>query len=61
MTDLDTVVADADVVAVMTGHSGYFKLEPSALKEHMGKDRPVVVDGRNVVDPDAWIGRGDVN
>jgi len=70
MTDMDTVVADADVVAVMTGHSEYFELEPSVLKGFMGKDRPVVVDGRNVVDPDAWIdggfvykgiGRGDKN
>ncbi|MCD4702851.1 MAG: nucleotide sugar dehydrogenase, partial [Methanosarcinaceae archaeon] len=70
VTDLDTVVADADVVAVMTGHSEYFELEPSTLRKSMGKDRPVVVDGRNVVDPDAWIddgfvykgiGRGDKN
>jgi UDP-N-acetyl-D-mannosaminuronic acid dehydrogenase len=67
---LDAVVKDSDVVAIMTGHAEYFKLQPSALKENMGKERPVVVDGRNVVDPDVFvdggfvyrgIGRGDKN
>ncbi|MDK2940436.1 MAG: UDP-N-acetyl-D-mannosaminuronic acid dehydrogenase [Methanolobus sp.] len=68
--DLDSVIKDADVVAIMTGHAEYFELQPSVLKESMGKEKAVLVDGRNVVEPDVFvdggfvyrgIGRGDVN
>jgi UDP-N-acetyl-D-mannosaminuronic acid dehydrogenase len=68
--DLDAVVKDSDVVAIMTGHAEYFKLQPSVLKDIMSVEGPVVVDGRNVVEPDVFvdggfvyrgIGRGDVN
>ncbi|WP_135613066.1 nucleotide sugar dehydrogenase [Methanococcoides sp. AM1] len=68
--DLDKVVKDADVIAIMTGHSGYFELGPKQLKQLTGKENTVIVDGRNVVDPDTYIkngfvykgiGRGDKN
>ncbi|NPE27577.1 nucleotide sugar dehydrogenase [Methanococcoides sp. SA1] len=68
--DLNKVIKDADVIAVLTGHSDYFTLKPSDLKESMGKEKPVVVDGRNVIDSAKFIdggfvyrgiGRGDVN
>jgi UDP-N-acetyl-D-mannosaminuronic acid dehydrogenase len=68
--DLESVLKNADLVAIMTGHSEYFKLKPLDVKSIMDKDKPAVVDGRNVIDPAGFvdagfvyrgIGRGDVN
>jgi UDP-N-acetyl-D-mannosaminuronic acid dehydrogenase len=68
--DMESVVKDADAIVILTGHSEYFKLSPADVKALMGKDRPVIVDGRNVIDPTVFvdggfvyrgIGRGDVN
>jgi UDP-N-acetyl-D-mannosaminuronic acid dehydrogenase len=68
--DVDAVLGGADVVAILTGHSQYRKLDPVRCCGLTGQVHPVVVDGRNVVDPDAWIaerfvykgiGRGDKN
>jgi UDP-N-acetyl-D-mannosaminuronic acid dehydrogenase len=68
--ELSNVVRRADVVAILTGHDEYFSLDAGVLKGLMGQERPVVVDGRNVVDADGFIGarfvykgigRGDKN
>ncbi|MDY0386646.1 MAG: nucleotide sugar dehydrogenase [Methanolobus sp.] len=68
--DLESVLKDADLVAIMTAHSEYFKLKPADLKALMGKSKPAIVDGRNVIDPTVFIdagfaykgiGRGDMN
>ncbi len=68
--DMESVVKDADAVVILTGHSEYFKLDPAEVKALMGKDQPVVVDGRNVIKPEEFIdggfvyrgiGRGDIN
>ena len=67
---LDEVVREADIVSIMTAHHEYFKLDPIRLKELTGQKNPVIVDGRNVVEPDKFIdmgfvykgiGRGDKN
>ncbi|WP_091690604.1 nucleotide sugar dehydrogenase [Methanococcoides vulcani] len=58
--DLDKVVEGADVIAIMTGHSGYFELGPEQLKQLTGKENTIIVDGRNVVDPDTYISNGFV-
>lgn len=58
--ELSDVLRDADVLAIMTGHSEYFKLEPSVAKNLMGQVHPVIVDGRNVVEPDDYINEGFV-
>ncbi|MDD1667955.1 MAG: nucleotide sugar dehydrogenase [Methanomicrobiales archaeon] len=67
---LKEVVFGADVIAILTPHKQYRRLVPAKLKVWTGKERPVIVDGRNVVDPDAFIregfvykgiGRGDRN
>jgi len=58
--DLLSVLKDADVVAIMTGHFDYFKLDPLQLKEQTGQKNPVIVDGRNVVKPDEFIEKGFV-
>ena len=68
--DLDATLAGADVVTIFTGHHHYASLEPARVKEISGQEHPVIIDGRNVVDPDAFIragfiykgiGRGDKN
>ena len=58
--ELSDVVRGADVVAILTGHDEYFSLDAGVLKGLMGQERPVVVDGRNVVDADGFIGAGFV-
>ena len=68
--DMGAVLAGADVVAVLTGHSQYKEIDPVRCRGLTGEEHPVVVDGRNIADPDAWIaagfvykgiGRGDKN
>ncbi|MDJ1421820.1 MAG: nucleotide sugar dehydrogenase [Candidatus Methanoperedens sp.] len=58
--ELSDVVKNADAAAILTGHDEYFKLDASALKELMGKEHPVIVDGRNVIKPDDFIAEGFV-
>ena len=64
------MLSGADAVVVFAGHKEYRGLVPARVKEVSGSRHPAVVDGRNVVDPDAWInvgfvyrgiGRGDKN
>jgi UDP-N-acetyl-D-mannosaminuronic acid dehydrogenase len=68
--DLDGTLAGADVVVIFTAHHHYTTLDPARVRELLGQESPVIVDGRNVVDPDAFIragfiykgiGRGDKN
>ncbi|HOI69458.1 MAG TPA: nucleotide sugar dehydrogenase [Methanothrix sp.] len=68
--DISSVLRGADIVAIMTGHSDYFNLDPAQVKDLTGQNHPVIVDGRNVVRPDEFIdagfvykgiGRGDKN
>jgi len=68
--DISSVLRGADIVAIMTGHSDYFNLDPAQVKDLTEKNHPVIVDGRNVVRPDEFIdagfiykgiGRGDKN
>lgn len=68
--DLNMVLQDAGAVAIFTGHSEYRSLDPVNMRKLMGKIRPVMIDGRNIADPDRFIqagwvykgiGRGDKN
>jgi UDP-N-acetyl-D-mannosaminuronic acid dehydrogenase len=68
--DLDGVLKDAGAVVIFTAHSEYRSLDPVKMRKLMGKKRPVIIDGRNMVDPDQFIqsgwvykgiGRGDKN
>jgi len=58
--ELSDVVREADVVVILTGHDEYFGLDAKVLKGLMEQERPVVVDGRNVVNADGFIGAGFV-
>ena len=68
--NLDEVIANADAIAIFTAHREYRGLDPVTIQKLTGKDHPVIVDGRNIIDPDAFIrqgfvyqgiGRGDKN
>ena len=68
--DLPSVLKKCDAVAVFTGHTRYRSLDPVWCRELSGHSHPVIVDGRNIIDPDAFIqegwiyngiGRGDRN
>ena len=68
--DLEETLAGADVVTIFTAHHHYASLDPARVKELSGKEHPVIVDGRNIIDPGVFIragfiykgiGRGDRN
>jgi len=58
--DLEKVVKDADAVVVLAGHSAYLNVKADWIKEVTGKANPVIVDGRNVIEPDEFISKGFV-
>ncbi|VVB88489.1 UDP-N-acetyl-D-mannosamine dehydrogenase [uncultured archaeon] len=58
--ELSGVVEGADAVAILTGHDEYSELDAGTLKRLMGMKRPVIVDGRNVIEPDEFIAEGFV-
>ncbi len=68
--DMDECIKGAAAIVIFTGHKQYLNLKASALKKLAGCPHPIIVDGRNVADPDAFIkegfvykgiGRGDKN
>jgi UDP-N-acetyl-D-mannosaminuronic acid dehydrogenase len=68
--DENETLSDVDAIAVFAGHKEYKALQPNAVRQLSRKDHPVIVDGRNIIDPDAFIaggfvykgiGRGDRN
>ena len=69
-TNLKDVIAGADAIVILTGHRMYYSLTPELIINMGPALRPVIVDGRNVIDPDQFIssgfvykgiGRGDKN
>ncbi|HUL39436.1 MAG TPA: nucleotide sugar dehydrogenase [Methanomassiliicoccales archaeon] len=58
--DLEEVIRGADGIAIMTAHKEYFALDPVRAKSLTGRKNPVIVDGRNVVEPDRFIAKGFV-
>jgi UDP-N-acetyl-D-mannosaminuronic acid dehydrogenase len=68
--DLNAVLHDASAVVIFTAHAEYSSLDPVKMRELIGEKHPVIIDGRNMVDPDRFIeagwvykgiGRGDKN
>jgi UDP-N-acetyl-D-mannosaminuronic acid dehydrogenase len=68
--NLKECLKGSNAVAIFTGHKQYLNLKASVIKKLTGQEHPVIVDGRNVIDPDAFIeegfvykgiGRGDKN
>jgi len=67
---VEEALEGADAIVIFAGHHQYRTLDPKVLKNLSGKKHPVIIDGRNMVDPDAYIregfvykgiGRGDKN
>jgi UDP-N-acetyl-D-mannosaminuronic acid dehydrogenase len=70
LKDSNETIKGADAVVIFTGHKEYFSLKPEDIKKLTGKENTVIIDGRNVIDPDTFInagfvykgiGRGDKN
>jgi UDP-N-acetyl-D-mannosaminuronic acid dehydrogenase len=68
--DIGKVLKGADAVVIFTGHKEYFGLKSDRIRQLTGRDNPVIIDGRNVINPDMFIdagfvykgiGRGDKN
>ena len=68
--DLEEALTGATAIVFFTGHKQYFDLDAGKIKKLTGIQHPVIIDGRNVIDPDAFIkegfvykgiGRGDKN
>ncbi|MEI8331225.1 MAG: nucleotide sugar dehydrogenase [Methanomicrobiales archaeon] len=67
---VEEAIENANVIVIFAGHHQYLTLKPVELKQLSAKKHPVIVDGRNLIDPDAYIregfvykgiGRGDKN
>ena len=67
---IEEAVEGADAIVVFAGHHLYRGLDAPYLRNLTGKKHPVIVDGRNLIDPDTYIregfiykgiGRGDRN
>ncbi len=68
--DLDESIQGADVIVIFAGHHQYKNLDPGHILKISGKKHPVIIDGRNMIEPDIFIrhgfvykgvGRGDKN
>ena len=68
--DLAEAVRGADAIAVFAAHHQYRTLDAARLYSLTGRNRPAIIDGRNIIDPDSFIragfvykgiGRGDKN
>ena len=69
-SELEPVLSGADAVVIFTGHRMYYQLDPQRIKEVTPMLPCVIIDGRNIIDPDIFInnkfiylgiGRGDKN
>jgi UDP-N-acetyl-D-mannosaminuronic acid dehydrogenase len=58
--DLEGVIQDADAIAIVTAHQMYRALTPESVLNLSGVPHPVLVDGRNILDPSRFIAQGFV-
>jgi UDP-N-acetyl-D-mannosaminuronic acid dehydrogenase len=68
--NLDDAIRGATAIAIFTGHRQYLSLDAGKIRYLTGSEHPVIIDGRNVIEPDTFIkegfiykgiGRGDKN
>ena len=55
---VEEALEGADAIVIFTGHHQYNTLDPRVIRQLSGKKHPVIVDGRNIIDPDAFISQG---
>ena len=60
LQNLDDVMKGADAIVIFAGHNQYKNLDPKTIRTLSGKAHPVIIDGRNIVDPDSFINQGFV-
>ncbi len=60
LRNLDDTMKGADAVVIFAGHHQYKNLDPDHIQALSGKSHPVIIDGRNMIDPDLFISRGFV-
>jgi len=70
LQNLDEAIRGADAIVIFASHNQYKNLDPGNVQALSGKVHPVIIDGRNMIDPDLYIrhgfvykgiGRGDKN
>ena len=59
-SNIDEAIRDADAIVIFAGHHQYRLLDAAHIKMLTGKRHPVIVDGRNLIDPDQFIANGFV-
>jgi len=59
-SNIDEAIRDADAIVIFAGHHQYRLLDATHIKMLTGKRHPVIVDGRNLIDPDQFIANGFV-
>jgi len=60
LRDLEDALRGADAIAIFAGHDVYARLDPASVKALTGRAHPAIIDGRNVIDPEAYTGQGFV-
>jgi UDP-N-acetyl-D-mannosaminuronic acid dehydrogenase len=58
--NIDEVIAGTDAIAIFTAHHQYRTLNPEKIKFLSHRKHPVIIDGRNLIDPDTFISQGFV-
>jgi UDP-N-acetyl-D-mannosaminuronic acid dehydrogenase len=58
--DLENTLKGADAIAIFAGHKEYRAMRAEEIKRIVDRERPAILDGRNVVDPDEYIAEGFV-
>jgi len=70
LKNLNDAMKGADAIVIFAGHQQYKNLDPNHIRMLSGKTHPIIIDGRNMIDPDLYIqhgfvykgiGRGDKN
>jgi len=56
--NMDTAIRGADAIVIFAGHQQYKNLNPLKIRKLSGKAHPVIIDGRNIIDPDFFINQG---
>ena len=57
-SSLEDTIRGADAVVIFPATTSTVRSMLHRIKSLTGKEHPVIVDGRNLIDPDAWIGAG---
>lgn len=56
--DTDTALDGAEIVVLLTEWNEYRSLDPAQTLRRTGADRPLIIDARNCLDPEAWRAAG---